>query len=139
MLAVHGKEVTIVPTDTLTKSEPTVPETTPAETPPTETVSEVELREWARHHVERVRKFKRDVAAFLLGMTALTALWAVVEWQENGGFERFSNGGNPGDWEPWIVYVALVWGFLLGIDALKTFFDRPTTEADVDRELDRLR
>jgi hypothetical protein len=102
-------------------------------------VPDAELREWARRHVERVRKLKRDVAVFLLGMTALTGLWAVIEWQENGGFERFSNQGNPGDWEPWIVYVALVWGFLLGLDALKTFFDPPATEADVERELERLR
>ena len=133
MLGVHGKEVIAVPTEMLTKSEQTGPQ------PPPTAAPDAELRAWARKHVERVRKLKRDVAVFVLGMTALTALWAVIEWQENGAFERFSSQGNPGDWEPWIVYVALVWGFLLGLDALKTYFDRPATEADVERELERLR
>ena len=45
----------------------------------------------------------------------------------------------PGDWEPWILYVALIWGLVVGIAALKAYFDRPTTEAEVDREIRRLR
>ena len=105
----------------------------------TATQSDDDLRKWARKHVERVRKLKRDAAAYVLGMVALTAVWAVIEWQDNGGFARFSDGGNSGDWNPWILYVALIWGFLLGIDAIRTYFDRPTTEADIDRAIERLR
>ena len=123
-----------MPVEMLTKNG------SPASTPiQTATKPDEELREWARKHVERVRKFKRDVAAYVLGMVTLTAIWAVVEWQDNGGFQRFSDGGNSGDWNPWILYVALIWGFLLGIDALRTYFDRPTTEADIDRAIERLR
>jgi 2TM domain len=107
--------------------------------PPTSTpTSEDELRAWARKHVERVRKLKRDAAVFVLGMVALTGVWAIVQWQDNGRFERLSDNGNPGDWQPWIFYVALVWGFLLGLDVLRTYFDRPTTEAEVEREVKRL-
>lgn len=105
---------------------------------PTTSMREDELREWARKHVERVRKLKLNVAAYLLGMVVLTAVWALVEWQDNGAFERFSGGNNPGDWEPWILYPALIWGFFVAIDVLKTYFDRPTTEAEIDREVTRL-
>ena len=96
------------------------------------------LREWARKHVERVHRLKRDVAIFVLGIAVLTPVWVLIEWQDNGGFERWSNNGNPGDWEPWILYVVLVWGLIVGISALKTYFDRPATDAEVERELDRL-
>ena len=97
-----------------------------------------ELRAWARRHVEGVRRLKLHAAWFVLGMMVLTPVWALVEWQDNGGFERWSDNGQPGDWEPWILYVALIWGLFVGIDALKTYFDRPTTEAEVDREIRRL-
>ena len=69
-------------------------------------------------------------------MTTLTGIWALVEWQDNGAFERLSDNGNPGDWEPWILYVALVWGFFLVLDVLKVYFDRPTTEAEIERAVD---
>ena len=72
-------------------------------------------------------------------MAVLTAVWALVEWQDNGAFERFSGGANAGDWEPWILYPALIWGFFVAIDVLKTYFDRPTTEAEIDRAVRRLR
>jgi 2TM domain len=131
MLVVARKEVIIVPTETLTKNERTVSQPTP-------TVRDEEVRAWARQHVEHVRKLRRNVATFALGMAALTAIWALVEWQDNGGFERLSNNGNPGDWEPWILFVGLVWGFFICLDALKTYFDRPTTDAEIDREIRRL-
>jgi hypothetical protein len=98
-----------------------------------------ELRIWARRHVERVRRLKRNVAVFVLGMVALTSVWVIVEWNDNGAFERFSGENNPGDWEPWILYVLLIWGFFVALDALKVLFDRPTTEVEVDRQLERLR
>ena len=124
----------MMPADMLTRNERTASQ-------PTLIASdrEGELREWARKHVERVRKLKLNVAAYVLGMAVLTAVWALVEWQDNGAFERFSGGNNPGDWEPWILYPALIWGFFVAIDVLKTYFDRPTTEAEIDREVKRLR
>lgn len=108
-------------------------------TPAAGVTPEEELREWARSHVQRVHRLKRDIAAYVLGMVLLTAAWVLVEWQDNGAFKRLSDNGNPGDWEPWILYVALVWGLFLGIDVVRTYFDRPTTEADIERELRRLR
>jgi hypothetical protein len=121
----------IVPAELLTKDE-AISQPAPVAAQPEE-----ELRAWARKHVERVRRFQRDLALYLLGMAVLTGLWVVIQWQDNGGFERFSDGSNPGDWNPWIVYVALIWGFFVAVDALKVLFDRPTTEDEVDRVVRR--
>jgi hypothetical protein len=119
----------------LTKNERTASSPIPTSTP-----EDDELREWARKHVERVRRLKLHVAAFVLGIVVLTPVWVLVEWSDNGGFERFdfTDDGTPGDWEPWILYVALIWGLVVAIMALKTYFDRPTTEAEIDREVKRL-
>jgi hypothetical protein len=125
--------VITVPTDLLTKDGRAV---LPA---PASTEPDAELREWARQHVERVRRVKFHLAAYLLGMLVLTPIWLLVEWQDNGGFERWSSNSNPGDWEPWILYVALGWGLFVLVSALKVRFDRPTTEAEVDREVLRVK
>jgi hypothetical protein len=121
-----------VPTELLTEKEPTAS----APIPPDD-----ELRKWARRHLERVRRVKLHAAAFVLGMLVLTPVWALTQWADNGGFKRFdfSPDGTPGDWEPWILYVALIWGGLVAIAALRAYFDRPTTEAEIDHEVERLR
>ena len=87
-----------------------------------------EVRGFARTHVERAHRLKLNIAAYVLGMVVLTPVWVLVEWQSNGGFQRWSNNGQPGDWEPWILYVALVWGLVVGIMALKVRFDRFVVE-----------
>lgn len=71
-------------------------------------------------------------------MIVLTPLWALIEWQDNGGFERFSNDSQPGEWEPWILYVGGVWALVIAVFALQVYFDRPTTEAEIDSEVERL-
>jgi hypothetical protein len=123
-----------VPAEMLTKNDRTA-----SQTATTINLQNDELRAWARTHVERVQRLKRDVAVFVLGMVALTGVWMLVEWNDNGAFERFSGGNNPGDWEPWFLYVALIWGFFVALDALRVYFDRPTTEAEIDRQIERLR
>ena len=72
-------------------------------------------------------------------MMVLTPLWAVIEWQYNGGFERFSNDSQPGEWEPWILYVGGIWALVVAVLAWRMRFDRPTDEAEVEREIRRLR
>ena len=122
-----------MPTELLTKNgKPAVPDLAPA-------TGDDELRAWARRHVERVHRLKWHAAVYAVGMVALTSVWALTQWQDNGAFERFATGGNPGDWEPWIAYVGLIWGFFLALDALRTHFDRPTTEAEIERQLERIR
>jgi hypothetical protein len=127
------EEVITVPIETLTKNG-----RAGSQTPPEELKDE--LREWARTHIERVRRLKLHVATFVVGMLVLTPIWALTQWHDNGAFKHFdfSPDGTPGDWEPWILYVVLIWGGILAIQALKTYFDRPTTTAQIDREIKRL-
>jgi hypothetical protein len=118
------KEVVIVPTSTLTKGKPEAPSPGPP-----------------RLHdaqATRVRRLKVNVAAWIAGTTAVTALWVVAEWQANGAFQSFGHEGNPGQWNPtlWAVVVGL-WGLAVGIMALRVHFERPVTAAEVDRAVAR--
>ncbi len=124
-----------MPSELLTKDERTLPP--PAQTT---TVADEELREVARKQVDRVRRLKMHVAAYVVGLILLTPVWALTQWATSGAFERWSTDhSQPGDWEPWIAYVALGWGLVVAIIALKTYFGRPTSEAEIDREIERMR
>ena len=105
------------------------------------TPSEVDdLRSLAVTQIERHRKLKLRAAAFGLGMLVLVPVWVIVEYLSVGGWpERLSNNGNPGDWNPWIVWVALGWGFYVLLTAVAIHVRRPTTEAEIQREMEHLR
>ncbi len=60
----------------------------------------------------------------------LTPLWALIEWQDNGRFERWSNNGQPGDWEPWILYVGGAWALVIAVLALHAYSDRTAGKAE---------
>jgi hypothetical protein len=96
----------------------------------------IELRRVARARLEAIGRLKFHVAAWMLGLVVLTPLWALIEWQDNGGFERWSANSNPGDWEPWILYVGGIWALAIALLALRGYLAQPMTEEEVDRELD---
>jgi len=97
------------------------------------------LREWARGQVESARRLKLRLAVFVLAMLVLTPVWAVGEYLGSGGWpQRLSSNGNPGDWSPWIIWVALAWGFYVAVTALVVHFRRPVTEAEILHRLRRL-
>lgn len=87
-----------------------------------------------------MRRLKVNVAAWLLGSILLTALWVLNEWQANGAFERFGHEGNHGDWNPTLWALAVGgWGLIVGIMALRMYFERSATEAELDREAERFK
>ncbi|MGD0712872.1 MAG: 2TM domain-containing protein [Gaiellaceae bacterium] len=97
------------------------------------------LREWAKKRVELRRKLRLRIAAFVLGMLVLTPVWAVGEYLSSGGWpQRLSPNDNPGDWSPWIIWVALAWGFYVALSAVVIHFHRPVNDREVERELERL-
>jgi len=126
-----------VPTELLTRDEHRASQT-PTPTPvPT---GEDELDAAARRQLERVRRLKLNVAAWVLGTILLTTLWVLNEWQANGAFERFGHEGDPGDWNPTLWAIAIgVWGLIVGIMALRVYFERPVAEAEVGREVGRMK
>jgi hypothetical protein len=46
-----------------------------------------------------MQRLEFHIAAWLVGMVVLTPLRALIEWQDNGGFERWSDNSRPGDWD----------------------------------------
>jgi hypothetical protein len=77
----------------------------------------------------RRQQVKFHVAAWAFGLVVLTPLWVLIEWQDNGGFERWSNNSRPGDWDPWILTVAAVWALsalaLFAVRAARHAYERP--------------
>ena len=123
-------------TEPATKNDRVTPELVPSPAARDEDT----LRLLATQHLDRVRKFKLDAAAFLVGIFVLSCIWAITEYQNSGGWpERLSDKANPGDWNPWILWVILGWGFFVALDAIKTYVRRPTTEAEIEREVERLK
>jgi hypothetical protein len=88
------------------------------------------VRPTADPAVLRRQRLKFHAAAWLFGMVVLTPLWALIEWQDNGGFERWSSNSHPGDWDPWILAVGGIWALaavaLFGVRAVRQASERPT-------------
>ena len=120
-----------MPIETLTEKE-----SAPAQMPAP--VQDEDLRTQARKHVERVHGVKENVALFLVGMAVLIPVWLVVEWQSAGGFDRWSDGDKPGDWDPWILWIAVPWFLWVAFVVLRAYVDRDK-EAEIEREVRRLR
>jgi hypothetical protein len=93
------------------------------ERPPTDAQlgAEAKPRRLAITRLERLGRLKFHVAAWVLGMLIVTPLWALIEWQDNGGFERWSDNSQPGSWEPWILYVGGIWAVVVAALAVRTY------------------
>jgi hypothetical protein len=128
-----------VPTETSTTNGRAAPEAVAAA--PARDDADDELRQLARRHLEHVRKFKLYLAVYVLSMLVLTPVWVVTQYETADGWpEHLSTRSRyPGDWDPWIIWVALIGAVIVGIAGYRAYVDRPTTQADVDREVERLR
>jgi fatty acid desaturase len=78
--------------------------------------------EAARTRVERKRKFRADLAAYVVINTCLIGAWAFT------GFGYF--------WPGWVL---AAWGVALTLDAWNVFVQRPVSPEDIERELHRSR
>lgn len=87
--------------------------------------TDAELHRFARVRLERIRRLKFHVAAWVLGMIVITPLWALIEWQDNGTFERWSSDSKPGSWDPWILPTGGIWAAVIAVLALGVSLARP--------------
>ncbi len=78
--------------------------------------------ELARQRVEKRRKLRSDVAAYVVINVFLVITWAVT------GFGYF--------WPGWVLGG---WGVLLALTAWDTWYRRPVTDTDIEAELHRRR
>ncbi len=127
-----------MPTETLSTNERVTPEGVPAIVRKPE---DDELRKLAVRHLEHVRRFKLYLSIYVLSMLVLTPVWIVTQYETADGWLKHlsSRSRYPGDWDPWIIWVGLVGAVLVAIAGLRAYFDRPTTEAEVEREIERLK
>lgn len=79
-------------------------------------------REWARKRLEKKRKLRADLVAYIVINAFLIVVWALT------GAAYF--------WPGWVLGG---WGVFLLLDAWQAYFRRPITEEDVDRELRGMR
>jgi 2TM domain-containing protein len=108
----------------------------------TSTPGEDELRAQAVKQVERVRHFKLHLVASFLGMLVLTAIWAISEYHNAGGWptDGFSQSSSiPHVWNDWIIWPWIAWAFFISVRAYVAFKHRPASEAEIQREMDRIK
>ena len=127
-----------MPTQTPTKNERVLAEAVP------EIVRSQEdetLRKLAVQHLQRVRVFKRDLVIYLLVMAALTPIWIVTQYETSPGWLKHlsSRSRYPGDWDPWIIWVALIGAVIVAIAAYRAYVERTETEGEIQREIERLK
>jgi hypothetical protein len=127
-----------VPTETLTTNGRVASEETPE---PAQSREDEALRTLALRHLEHVRKFKLTLAVYVLSMVILTPVWIVTQYETADGWLKHlsSRSRYPGDWDPWLIWVALVGLAFVAIAGLRAYFDRPSTETEVEREIERLK
>lgn len=91
---------------------------------PVDAAATPELRAVARTRLERIRRLTFHVAAWVLGMVVVAPLNALVEWQDNGAFERLSSDSRPGSWDPWVLAVGGIWAAVVAALAVAVYVDR---------------
>jgi hypothetical protein len=102
---------------------------------------EDELRAQAVKQVERVRSFKLHLFASFLGMLLLACIWAIGEYHNAGGWPHsFSqSSGVSHVWNDWIIWPLIAWVFVMAVRAYAVFVRRPASDADIQREMNRIR
>ena len=101
---------------------------------------ESQLRALAFERLKRRRNFRIHLAGHVLGSLFLTLVWAVTEYNNAGGWPTgFRTGRMNHDWDPWIIYPLIAGTLAVAVHAWITYGREPMTEAEVEREVERLR
>jgi hypothetical protein len=130
-------------TEQLSDNRQATTESTPAVPTPVEgsDLEEHALRELALRHLEHVRKFKLYLSIYVLTMLVLTPVWIVTQYETSPGWlEHLSSRSRyPGDWDPWIIWVALIGAILVAIAGFRAYSSRANSEEEIEREIEQLK
>ena len=118
-----------------------IPHDTPADSGPGAPATTGQLaRQQAIKQIERRRRFWITAAMSTLLMVILVIIWAMTEYHNAGGWptQGFSDSSSiPNVWNYWIIYPAIAWALFLAAHALLVFRNRPISETEIKREIDR--
>ena len=81
-----------------------------------------DVREQAIERLKKRRDFYNHLVVYIVVNAAVWTVWAVT----GAGY-------------PWPAWLSGLWGIGLIMNAWEVFLRRPITEADISREIDRLR
>ena len=84
--------------------------------------TEDDLRKQAVTQLKRKRAFRNQIVMFVLVNAMLVVIWAV---SDSGFF--------------WPIFPIVGWGIGLGAQAYGIYGEKPISESDVDREVEKLR
>ena len=118
-----------------------IPHDTPADSGPDAPASGEQLaRQQAIKQIERRRRFWIRATMGTLLMVIVAFIWVITEYHNAGGWptQGFSqSSGIPDVWNYWIIYPAIFWALFLAADALLVFRNKPISEIEIKREIDR--
>ena len=97
------------------------------------------LREAALASLETKKRFQGHALKAAVLVPVLVAVWAVTEYQNAGGWPTgLATGRRNHDWDPWIIYPLIAIAVYLAVSGWMAYRARPITDADVEREMERL-
>jgi hypothetical protein len=102
--------------------------------------SELLARQQAIKQIERRRRFRIGAAWSAIAMIILVAIWAISEYHNAGGWptQGFSQSSGIHDvWNFWIVYPLGAWVLLLAAHGWSVYGNKPISESEIKREIER--
>ena len=126
-----------MPVETPT-NERVAPKRLPEVAPPAEDEA---VRTLAQRHLEHVRKFKLYLFVYALSLLVLTPVWIISQYETSPGWLKHlsSRSRYPGDWDPWLIWVALVGAVIVAIAGYRVYADRADSPAELEHEVERLK
>jgi len=97
-------------------------------------------RQQAIKQIERRRRFWMRATMGTLLMVIVVLIWAMTEYHNAGGWptQGFSDSSSiPNVWNDWIIYPVIAWVLFLATDALLVFRNKPISETEIKREIER--
>ena len=99
-------------------------------------------RQQAIRQIERRRRFWITMTWSGIGMLILAAIWAASEYHNAGGWpiHGFSQSSSIYEvWNLWIIYPLGAWLLIVAAHAWAVFGNKPISEGDIKREIERQR
>jgi len=99
-------------------------------------------RQQAIRHIERKSRFWISTIWSAVGVAILVVIWATAEYHNAGGWpvHGFSQSSGIHEvWNFWIVYPLGAWLLIVAAHAWAVFGNKPISEGEINREIERQR